>query len=135
VATKRVGIPMLEERLGVGVHEASEPPNGVGRAIRAVIVVPARHLTFVLIATHMRGDANDRFVDIAVAEATSPVRGAVLDLVSRLQFKAFVTECWMPDGGLFVRVVERDVVLVRRALSSSDGGHAATVGGGTCGRL
>ena len=135
MAAKRVGVPVFEEHLGVGVHEAGEPPNGVGGAICAMVVVPARHFTLILIATHMRGDANDRFVDIAVAEATSPVRGAVLDLVSRLQFKAFVTECWMPDGGLFVRVVERDVVLVRRALSSSDGGHAATVGGGTCGRL
>src|SRR5712675_3266730 len=53
----------------------------------------------------------------------------------RLQLEAFVTECWVSDGGPFVRVVERDVVLVRRALSSSDGGHATTAGRGTCGRL
>src|SRR5712671_1601500 len=134
-ATKRVGVPMLEEHFGVGVHEASEPPNGVGGAIRAVVVVPARHLALVLVATHMWGDANDRLVDVAVAEAASSVRGAVFDLVPRLQLKAFVTECWMPDGGLFVRVVERDVILVRRTLSSSDGGHATTAGRGTCGRL
>src|SRR5712672_1355466 len=71
-------------------------------------------------------------MDVAVTEATSSVRGAVFDLVPRLQLKAFVTECWMPDGGLFVRVVERDVVLVRRTLSPSDGGHAATASRGTC---
>ena len=53
----------------------------------------------------------------------------------RLQLEAFVAECWVSDGGLFVWVVERDVVLVRRALSSSDGGHATTASRGACGRL
>src|SRR5712672_2057597 len=53
----------------------------------------------------------------------------------RLQLEAFVTECWVSDGGPFVRVVERDVVLVRRTLSSSDGGHVTTAGRGTRGRL
>src|SRR5712671_2415847 len=76
-ATKRVGVPMFEEHLGVGVHEASEPPNGVGGAVRAVVVVPARHLALVLVATHMRGDANDRLMDVAVTEAASSVQGAV----------------------------------------------------------
>jgi len=56
-------------------------------------------------------------------------------LVSWLQLEAFVTECWVPDSGLFVWVVERDVILVRRTLSSSDGGHATTAGRGTRGRL
>src|SRR5712671_4805730 len=84
---------------------------------------------------HVWGDADDRLVDVAVAEATVSVQGAVFDLVPRLQLEAFVTECWVSDGGPFVRVVERDVILVRGTLSSSDGGHATTVGRGTCGRL
>src|SRR5712672_2725440 len=84
---------------------------------------------------HVWGDADDRLVDVAVAEATVSVQGAVFDLVPRLQLEAFVTECWVSDCGLFVRVVERDVVLVRRALSSSNSGHATTTGRGTCGRL
>ena len=83
-ATKRVGVPMLKEHLGVGVHEASEPSYGVGGAIRAVVVVPARHLTLVFVATHVRGDANNRLVDVAVTETASSVRGAVLDLMPGL---------------------------------------------------
>jgi len=100
-----------------------------------VVVVPAGHLTLVLVATHVRGDADDGLVGVAVAEAAASIRGAIFDLVSRLQLEAFVTECWVSDRRLFVRVVEGNVVLVRRALSSLDGWHAATAGRGTCGRL
>jgi len=64
---------MLEEHSGVGVHEACEPPNGIGGTIRAMVMVPARHLALVLRATHVRGDADYRLVDVAVAKATSPV--------------------------------------------------------------
>ena len=100
-----------------------------------MMVVPARHLALVLVASHMRGDADDRLVDVAVAETASSVRGAVLDLVPRLQFEAFVAECWVPDGGLLIWVVEGDVVFIRRSLGSSDGWHAAPTGRGTRGRL
>ena len=86
-ATKRVGIPMFEERLGVGVHKVSESPYGVGGAVRAMVVVPTRHLALVLVATHVWGDADDRFVDVAVTETASSVRGAVLDLMPGLQFE------------------------------------------------
>jgi len=119
---------MFEEHLRVGVHETREPPNGVSGAICAVVVVPARHLAFVLIAARVWGDAEDGFVRGAVAETALAIRGAVLDLVPRLQLKAFVTECWVSDGRLLVRVVERDIVFVGRALSSSDGGHATATG-------
>ena len=64
---------MFEERMGVRVQEACESPNGVGRTICTVVVMPAGHLALVFIATHVWGDAEDGFVDIAVAEATSPV--------------------------------------------------------------
>ena len=80
-AAKGVGVPMLEERSGVGVHEACEPPKGISGTVRAMVVVPTRHLAFVLRATHVRGDAEDGLVDIAVAEATAPIARAVLDLV------------------------------------------------------
>ena len=83
-ATKGVGVPMLEEHLGVGVHEVCKPPNGIGGAIRAVVVVPAGHLALVLRAAHVRGDAEDGLVDVAVAKATTPIVWAVLDLVVRL---------------------------------------------------
>src|SRR5712671_1952126 len=134
-ATKRVGIPMLEEHFGVGVQEAGEPSNGVGGTVCAMVVVPARHLAFVLVASHVRGDADDRLVDVAVAETTPSIRGAVLDLVPRLQFEAFVAECWVPNSGIFIWVVEGNVVFIGRALGSSDGWHAAATGRGTCGRL
>src|SRR5712672_1831195 len=111
-AAERVGVPMFEEHFGVGVQEAGEPSNGVGRTVRAVVVVPARHLALVFIASHMRGDTEDGFVDVAVAETTSPVRGAVLDLVPWLQLETFVAECWVSDSGLFVRVMEGDVVFI-----------------------
>jgi len=75
---------MFKERPRVVVHEACEPPNGVSGAIRAVVVMPAGYLALVLIATHVRGDADDGLVDIAVAEAASSIRGAVLDLVPGL---------------------------------------------------
>ena len=75
---------MFEEHPWVGIQEAGEPSNGVGGAVRAVVMMPTRHLALVLVASRMRGDANDRLVDVAVAEAASSIRGAVLDLVSRL---------------------------------------------------
>ena len=134
-AAKRVGVPMFEEHFGVGVQEAGEPSNGVGGTIRAVVIVPARHLALVLVASHMRGDADDRLVDVTVAETASSVRGAVLDLVPRLQFEAFVAECWVSDCGLLVWVMEGDIVFVGRALGSSDGWHATAAGRGTRGRL
>jgi len=71
-AAKSVGIPMFEEHLGVGIHEACEPPNGVSRAIRAVVVVPAGYLAFVLVATHVRGDANDGLMGICHRQVGSP---------------------------------------------------------------
>src|SRR5712675_3241415 len=126
---------MFEERSGVGVHEACKPPKGVSGTVRAVVVVPARHLALVLRATHVRGDAEYRLVDVAVAEATTPIAGAVFDLVVRLQFKAFVAECWLSRRRPLVWVVEGDVVFVGRALCSSDCWHATATDGGTGGRL
>src|SRR5712671_6653820 len=52
-----------------------------------------------------------------------------------LQLEAFVTECGVADGCLFVRVMERDVVFIGRSLSSPDGWHAMATGRGTCGRF
>src|SRR5712671_47670 len=133
--TERVGVPVFEEPLGVGIHEASEPPDGVGGAVRAVVVVPTRYLALVLVTAYMRGGAKDRFVSGGTTEAALTVRGAVLSLVPRLQLEAFVTECWLSNGRLFIWVMEGDVVFVGRALSSSDGWHAAATGRGACGRL
>jgi len=130
VAAERVGIPMLEEHLGVGVHEVSEPPNSVGRAIRAVIVVPARHLALVLVANAYVGRCRRWTCGRRCRRSNIVVQRTVLDLVPRLQLKAFVTECWVPDGGFFIRVVERDVVLIRRALSSANGRHTTVAGRG-----
>ena len=75
---------MFEERAGVSIHEACKPPKGVSGTIRPMVVVPARHLALVLRATHVRGDAEDGLVDVAVAEATTPSAWAVLGLVVRL---------------------------------------------------
>ena len=83
-AAKGVSVPMFEECSGVGVHEACKPPNCICRAVAAVMMVPARHSALILIATHVRGDAKDGLVDIAVAEATVPIARAVPDLVVRL---------------------------------------------------
>src|SRR5712675_708024 len=124
-AAKGVSVPMLEERLGVSVHKASEPPNSVSGTIRAVVVVPAGYLALVFVAARVRGNAEDGFVGGAVTETALAIRGAVLDLMPGLQFEAFVTECWVSNGRLFIRVVEGDIIFVRRALSSSDGWHAA----------
>src|SRR5712671_6078923 len=135
VATKRVGIPVFEEHPGVGVQEASESTDGIGGTVHAVVVMPTRHLALVFIATRVRGDAEDGFVGGAATEAALAVRGAVLDLVSGLQLEAFITECWVPDGRLFVWVVKGDIIFVRRALCSSDGWHAAATGRGGRGRL
>src|SRR5712671_2540724 len=134
-ATKCFGVPMFEEPLGVGVHEASEPPDGVRGTVCAVMVVPTWYLALVFVATRVRGDAEDRLMGGAATEAALAIRGAVLDLMSRLQLEAFVAECWVSNGCLFIRVVEGDVVFVRRALSSSNGWHAAATGRGACGRL
>src|SRR5712671_48957 len=86
-AAKGVGVPMFEEHPGVGVHEACEPPNSISGAIRAVVVMPAGYLALVLVAMHVRGDADDGLVGVAVAEAASSIRGAILDLVPGLQLK------------------------------------------------
>ena len=73
MAAKGVSIPMFKEHLGVGVHEACEPPNGISGAIHAVVVVPAGYFALVLVATHVWGDADDGLVDIAVAEAAASI--------------------------------------------------------------
>src|SRR5712675_1011501 len=122
--TKRVGVPMFKKPLGVGIHEASEPPDGVSGAIRAVVVVPARHFAFVFVAAHMQGGTNDGFMSGGVAETASAIRGAVFGLMPRLQLEAFVTECWLSNCCLLIRVMEGDVVFVGRTLSPSDGWHA-----------
>src|SRR5712672_484973 len=83
-AAKGIGVPMFEERSGVGIHEACKPPKGIGGTVRPVVVVPARHLALVLCATHVRGDAKDGLVDVAVAETAAPNARAVLGLVVRL---------------------------------------------------
>ena len=72
-AAKGVGVPVFEERAGVGVHEACKPPNGIGGAIRAMVVVPAGYLALVFVATYVRVGADDGFVGVAVAEATPSV--------------------------------------------------------------
>ena len=133
--TKRVGVPVFEEPLGIGVHKASEPSDGVGGTIRAVVVVPARYLAFVLVTAHVRGGAKDGLVSGGATEAALTVRRAVLGLVPRLQLEAFVTECWLSNCCLLIRVMEGDVVFVGRTLSPSDGRHAAAAGRGTCGGL
>src|SRR5882672_625155 len=81
LTAKGLGIPMLEKRARVGVHEAGEPPKSVCGTIAAVVVVPARHFALVLRATHVRGDVEYGLVDVAVAEATAPIAWAVPDLV------------------------------------------------------
>jgi len=82
--TKRVRVPMFEEPLGVSIHEASESPDGVGRAVRAVMVVPARYFALVLVTAYVRDGANDGFVGGGATEAASAVRGTVLGLMPRL---------------------------------------------------
>jgi len=82
--TKRVGVPMFEEPLGVGIHEASESPDGVGGTVRAVVVVPARYRALVLVAAQVRSGAYDGFVGGGATEAASAVRGTVLSLMPRL---------------------------------------------------
>ena len=73
MATKGVGVPVFEEHAGVRVHEVCESPDGVGGTVCTMVVMPTGHLALVFIATHVRGDAEDGFVDVAVAEATSPI--------------------------------------------------------------
>ena len=81
VATKGVGVPMFEECSGVGVYEACKPPNGICGTVAAVIMVPARHLALVLIAMHVRGNAEYGLVNIAVTKTATPITRAVLNLV------------------------------------------------------
>ena len=73
MATERVGVPMFEEHPGVGVQEASESADGIGGTVRAMVVVPARHLALVLVAARVRGDAEDGFMGSAATEAASAV--------------------------------------------------------------
>src|SRR5712675_2675468 len=80
-ATKGVSVPMLEERSWVGVQEACKPPNGICGTIGAMVVVPARHLALVLVATHVQGDADHGLVDVAVTKTAAPITRAVLNLV------------------------------------------------------
>jgi len=75
---------MVEERSRVGVHEACKPPEGISGTVCPVVVVPAGHLALVLCAAHVRGDAEDGLMDVAVAKATAPIAWAVPDLVVRL---------------------------------------------------
>ena len=72
-AAKGIGVPMFEERSGVGVHEACKPPKGVSGTVCAMVVMPTGYLALILVATHVWGDVEDGFVDVAVAEATSPI--------------------------------------------------------------
>src|SRR5712672_3215328 len=113
-----VRVPLFEERCGVRIEEAGEPSQGVGRAVSAMVVVPARHFALVLVATHVRGDANNGLVDVAVAETAASITRAVFDGVVGPQFEAFVTERWLADCGHFIWVVERDLIFIGRALSS-----------------
>src|SRR5712675_2962350 len=76
MATKGVGIPMFEERAGVGVQEVCKPPNGICGTVGAVMMVPARHLAFILVATHVRGDADHGLVDVAVTKTAAPITRA-----------------------------------------------------------
>src|SRR5712675_321781 len=83
-ATEGVGVPMLEECSWVGIHEAGKPPNSICGTVAAVMVVPARYLALVLVTSHVRGNAQDGLVDVAVTEATAPIAWASPDLVVRL---------------------------------------------------
>jgi len=74
-------------------------------------------------------------MDVAIAEAAASIARAVLDLMVRLQLEAFIAECWLARRGPLVRVVERDVVFVGRALRSSDCWHATATDRGTGRRL
>jgi len=53
MAAKGISVPMLKERSRVGVQEVGKPPNCICGAVSPVIVVPARHLALVLVATHV----------------------------------------------------------------------------------
>ena len=72
---------MFEECLGVGVHEACKPPNGVSGAVRAMVVVPAGYLALVFVAAHVRVGADDGLVGVAFAEAATSIGGAIFDLM------------------------------------------------------
>jgi len=135
VATKGIGVPMFEERSRVGVQEAGKPSNGICRTVGAMIMVPAGHLALVFVATHMWGNADHGLVNVAITKTAAAIAGAVLHLVVRLEFEAFVTECWLAGCGSFVQVMEGDIVFIWRTLSSSYGRHVATANRGTSGRL
>jgi len=111
-AAKGFSVPLLEEHSRVGVQEVGEPSNSVSRTVATMVVVPARHLALILIATHVWGDADDGLVDITVTETAVAITGAVLYLVVGLQFEAFITECWLTGCWSFVWVVEGDVVFI-----------------------
>jgi len=80
-AAKGVSVPMLKKCCRVGVQEAGKPSNSICRTIGAVMVVPAGHLALVLIATHVRGDADHGLMDVTVTKAAASITGAVLNLV------------------------------------------------------
>ena len=61
---------MFEECPRVGVQESGKSPDGFGGTICAVMMVPARYLALVLVATRVRDGAEDGLVTSAVAEAT-----------------------------------------------------------------
>src|SRR5712672_1937195 len=67
-AAKGVSVPMFKERSKVGVQEAGEPPNSICGTISTMVVVPAGHLALILIATHVRGDADHGLVDVTVTK-------------------------------------------------------------------
>src|SRR5712672_1157858 len=71
MAAKGVSVPMLEERSRVGVQEAGEPPNSICGTVGAVMVVPAGHLALVLVAMHVRGDADHGLVNVAVTKTAA----------------------------------------------------------------
>jgi len=92
-ASEGISVPMFEERGGVGVQKAGEPPNCVGGAVDPMAVVPARHLALIFSALHVWGYTRDGFVVVAVAEATMTVGGTVSGFVVGLEVEAFIAEC------------------------------------------
>ena len=80
-AAKGFSVPLLEEHSRVGVQEVGEPSNSVSRTVAAMVVVPARHLALILVATHVQGDADHGLVNVAVTKTAVPITGAVPNLV------------------------------------------------------
>jgi len=100
-----------------------------------MMVVPARHFALILCAAHVRCDTEDGLVVGASTKAALSITWAVTDLMVGLKFKAFVTECRLVGGWSLIRVVEGDVIFIRRALCSSLRGHVSMANWGTGGRL